>query len=158
MKIMRKFIVMLLLLSVITTMVGAQNLSSIPERERTEKLVKAAKEAIQKYAPDYYRYTNGSYKIESGEKDTSPEIKELMYSVIFVDYNNEEEFFRNGYAISVNFREIDGSIQAVVGGQGWGIIIPQEPLTRSQKVPKLEYKRVPPYKPNPDPRGPQKVY
>ncbi len=147
---MKKLLIIMLLLSGMATMINAQNLSKMTEKERNEKLLKEAKEAIKIYAPDYYIYTDGKYNIEFWEKDVSAGLKQSIYRIIFVDYNQEVESFGQGYAIGATFRVEDGCVEAVWNGHGIGLRIPKEPLTRGEELPRLKYKRMPPYKPNPD--------
>lgn len=131
-------------------MTDAQNLKQMSEKDRNEKLVKTAKEAIQKYAPDYYRYTSGNYKITLVEKNSSGYDIRDYYEVRFLDYNKDEERFSNGHPVNVQIWADTGIADIIWSGHGYGVDVPKQPLTRGQQVPKLEYKRVPPYKPNPD--------
>ncbi len=141
---------MLLLLSGMAAMINAQNLSKMSEKERNEKLLREAKEAIKTYAPDYCRYTCGKYTIEFQEKDVSAGWDESLYCVRFLDYDKNEESFREGFPIVVWFSVNNGVIWGIGGGNGRLLIIPKEPLTRGEELPRLKYKRVPPYRPNPD--------
>lgn len=137
-------------------MTNAQKLSKMSEKARNEKLVKTAKGAIKKYAPDFYKYTSGNFTIEFVEKDnTGKKIKEY-YEVKYVDYNREEEFFLNDHPISVLIWANSGVAYLIFSGDGLGVEIPEKPLTRGQKIPKLEYKRKPPFKLNSG--GKQKLY
>ncbi len=147
---MKKLMIILLLLSGMVTTSVAQNLKQMSEKDRNEKLVQVAKEAIQKYAPDYYRYTSGKYTITLIDKNSRGEKMREYFKVRFIDYNKDEEHFANGHPINVEIWVDNGIARAVTNGQGWGILIPGQPLTRGEQVPKLEYKRVPPYRPNPD--------
>ncbi len=147
---MKKLLIMLLLLSGMAAMINAQNLSKMSEKERNEKLLREAKEAIKTYAPDYCRYTCGKYTIELVVYNSDEPTEKTVYNVKFTDYNKEEESFGQGYAIAVDFRVEDGCLEALWNGHGIGLRIPKEPLTRGEELPRLKYKRVPPYKQNPN--------
>jgi hypothetical protein len=145
---MKKLIVMLLLLSGVVTSVIAQNLSEMPEKERNEYLLKTAKEVITVYAPSFYGYTDGKYVVELLRYAPPPTYThKTTYEIKFVEYNEEEESFDYGYAVGVSFRTEDGRPETLWNGNGWGVPIPEKPLTRGEKVePLFEYKRQPPFR------------
>lgn len=150
---MKKMILVTLTILFATTTIAQKNLSQLSEAERNKILLKTAKEAIQKYAPDYYKYTAGEYKIISlNAREVSGGELKPCYAIDFTSYNREEEYFYNNCAVSVTIWADNGVVWRVGNGHGEDMVIPKEPLTRGTQVPTLKYKKVAPPKPNPDGR------
>lgn len=152
-----KKIIILTLLVMATAVNAQQNLSSMPEIKRNEYLIKSARDAVKKYAPDFCKYLGGGHHIEFIPKSIWSDFPEDFYSVRFLDYDINYEFFLNGHAVDVQFNAQSGIVRFIYSGSGWGIEIPQK-TTRGQQVPRLEYKRVPTPMMNSDPHGKQTFY
>lgn len=123
----------------------AQNLSKMSETERNKKLVQTAKEAVKKYAPDYYKYTAGKYTIEYIDDDQY--VSKPYYRIEFTGYNKEDEYFRNGCAVLVQIWNDTHIAFSVADGHGYLMPIPDKPLTRGEQVKTLKYQRLEPRKP-----------
>lgn len=147
---MRKIFIIMLLFAGLSA--EAQNLSQMPEAKRNKKLVQTAKEAVKKYAPDYYKYTAGKYTIEFCDDNDFGDYR-AHYWVRFMEYDREEEYFRDGCAVLVQIWDDNHIAWRVGDGHGYYIPIPDKPLTRGEQVKTLKYQRLEPRKPKLRPDG-----
>ena len=137
---MKKIIIVATMILLAVT-VNARDLTKMTEAARNKYLVQTAREAVQKYAPDFYKYTAGEYKINFVPKNIGAGFGNSIYAVDFTSYDRNEEFFQNGCAVSVWIREDNGVAYSIYDGHGIGINISQESLTRGEEQPILKYRR-----------------
>lgn len=115
------------ILSTMSLYVYAQNLDKMSDKKRSPILIEFARNAVKKYAPDYYR-EYGEPTIErfvwSSEEFVDPEFGCIMgriyYRVTF-PYDKNQEYFENGYSACVAiWADKGGSLYVIMPGNGPG--------------------------------------
>ena len=141
---MKKIILIVTMILLAISAVDARDLRKMTETARNRYLLKTAKEAIQKYAPDYYRYTDMEYRVEYDTPMNCIFAQTEVYRIRF-SYNEEEECFVNDHSVEVHILAETGVAIAIASGNGLVIATPEwEPLTRGQEPEILKYHRMPP--------------
>lgn len=120
---MKKFLVLLLTVgcAIHAFAEPRKNLDKLSEKKRTEYLLKASKEAIMTYAPDWYREAGG-YKIERFENEKDTDIKRYgkVFYMITRYYDEAEEIFPLQFSTEVCINEESGKVTAIGFGDGGG--------------------------------------
>lgn len=118
---------LIFILSVMSLCTYAQNLDKMSEKKRNPILIEFARNAVKKYAPDYYR-EYGSPTIErfvfNSEEFVDPKFGYIMgrvyYRVVF-PYDKSKEYFENGHSASVDiWADKGGRLRDIMPGNGPG--------------------------------------
>lgn len=132
----------------------AQNLDKMSESERTDALVRIAKEAVLKIGPDFYREygkpgIEHSYVTDDNRESTVEESKKYngrsFYMVKFF-YDKSKESFPKSYAAKVYIWGDTGKAYCVLFGGGLGQEISDESDTESATKFNWTWEKQPPGK------------
>ena len=140
---MEKRIILMMILFMTSFCAFAQKLNKMPVEKRNAHLINIAKQAVKKYAPDYYREYGtpqiGSYTFEKdGRLEYGERAGRTCYEIIF-PYDKSKEFFENGFSAFVNIWD-DGTLCGIMPGNGHGRSFKVgEAGSKNEKVKKFPY-------------------
>ncbi len=121
-----KLIYTFLIALLVPISVSSQNLNRMKEEKRNQKLIEIAIEAVKTYMPGYYREYEKPIITKHIIKKTATNRPELgirkgriAYRVTF-PYDENKEYFRNGYAAEVEIWGDNGEVYMVMSGNHYG--------------------------------------
>lgn len=131
--------ILLMIILLITSLSGmAQNLDKMPVQKRDSFLIKTAKDAVKKYAPDYYR-EYGKPIVERLIIEDNPlndtgigYRKGRVYYCITFLYDKNKEYFEHGFASRVEIWSDTGRFFSIMPGNGVGRVF-KEARTRAEE-------------------------
>ncbi|WP_455972570.1 hypothetical protein [Bacteroides congonensis] len=141
---MKTRFILIIILLITSLSASAQNLDKMPVEKRNVRLISIAKKAVKKYAPDYYR-EYGTPKIESytlkkeGDLEYGERVGRIRYRIIF-PYDENKEYFENGFSAMVEIWADDGTLTCIFPGNGPGRGFKvNEAGSKNEKVKKFHY-------------------